>query len=562
MKTTNFLLVTTITLLCCLTGCTDQWNDHYNASQQVGENETIAIVDKTATAFISSETDLSQMNALFNETGISQMLDESQLLHTILVVGNEIETPGIGDYKTYIAKSHIANVALSPANLYNGQRILMLNGKYITITKEESENGSVIYFGGIKVKKITKIQAGYVYQIEKYIDTPQSLIETIKNLGDDYSIFREMIKAKATRVFDKNASIKTGVDKAGNSVYDSIFIDSYPYFAAKSFDLLSESLTATLLIPSNDVITQALTAAKKSLSDWGYTRQDSILEDWIFQAAFFNKRYVKADFAGTPETPKDLTSVFSKQWRTTVQQVDLDHPISMSNGVAYYVNYLKIPTNVLIFRIKDFMKWYEFLTEEQKAYFFESDNLTYKETKTEVTAWSGWPAGGFPMIENRVVYFNLTNDAARKLTGDTLSYTLNFTPLHCIDKGDGSYNVSPYLIPPGEYDVCLGFTQIKTGDAGDLDIYVNDVKMPTAIDRSSTTFHYDRGGQGYPEFYDTNKATDSKKGNYDRDGGKVGVITIGGDTPVEVKIRFEGKNVIRKNCVFHHWCLKPTKNCY
>ena len=107
---------------------------------------------------------------------------------------------------------------------------------------------------------------------------------------------------------------------------------------------MSENLSATMLIPSNDVINNALSVARKNLENWNMTRADSILENWIFQSAFFNKIYDKASF----ESNEDLTSVFSKQWRTTVQKVDLDNPISMSNGVAYHVTEMKIPTNVLI----------------------------------------------------------------------------------------------------------------------------------------------------------------------------------------------------------------------
>ena len=125
---------------------------------------------------------------------------------------------------------------------------------------------------------------------------------------------------------------------------------------------MSENVTATMLIPSNEVINDALTTARQKLTEWGLEREDSIIRNWVFQAAFFNKKYTKLDF----EENEDLKSVFSKQWRTTVQEVDLDHPVNMSNGTAYYVKKMKIPTNVLIYRLKDHFYYYEKMTALEK----------------------------------------------------------------------------------------------------------------------------------------------------------------------------------------------------
>lgn len=46
-----------------------------------------------------------------------------------------------------------------------------------------------------------------------------------------------------------------------------------------------------------------------------------------------------------PASTQDFYSVFDQQWRTTVNKVDLDNPVELSNGVAYKITSLKIPTN-------------------------------------------------------------------------------------------------------------------------------------------------------------------------------------------------------------------------
>lgn len=169
----------------------------------------------------------------------------------------------------------------------------MWNGKYINVSKVENEdNDTSISFNGIAVKKITKVNNGYVYEMEDYVETPKSLYELIEGLGDDYSIFREMIMERNQLTFDKEASKIIGVDETGSNVYDSIFTVTNPYFEAKDFNLMSESLSATVLIPSNDVVNQALTIARQNLQEWGMQREDSILRNWTFQSMFFNKSFL------------------------------------------------------------------------------------------------------------------------------------------------------------------------------------------------------------------------------------------------------------------------------
>ena len=546
MKTIKYIL-SSILLISGIYACNDDWDSHDSQEEQVVNNVNITVVNKSAVDYLQSQPELSTMYQLFSETGVLDEMIEKDLLFTILVVNddNALSRAVVTDDRTFLAKSHISDISLSPSNLSDGQRVLMWNGKYINVSKVENEdNATSISFNGIAVKKITKVNNGYVYEIEDYVETPKSLYELIEGLGDDYSIFREMIMERNQLTFDKEASKIIGVDETGSNVYDSIFIVTNPYFEAQGFNMMSESLSATVLIPSNEVVNRALTVARQNLQEWGMLREDSILENWTFQSVFFDKKLSKSDF----EANIDLNSIFSKQWRTTVQQVDLENPVSLSNGVAYYVTDMKIPTNVLIYRVKDYMRWYEYLSEEEKALYFDNENLTFDKMETKVSEWSGWP-GVFPNIINRVVRFK-TTDAAIK------EYTLNFTAFSYDEKNKVT---TPYKIPPGEYDLCLGFEQ-KMGHDVEVSFNGEYVGTVTASQLTKTDFHYDRGGQGYPEGYDVNKATDKKKTNYDRDGGKVGVITIEGTEPVNVVIKFHGINASK--CCFHHWCLKPTKNCY
>lgn len=549
MRTIKFLF-TTIVSFGLFVACSDTWDSHYEGDDEIINNENIISVSKSTNEYIKSEASLSSMYTLFENTEIIETLKNKDHF-TLLMVENGNIDKSIDLEDDYLAQTHVSNIAISPANLVNGERVLMRNQKYLTISTTVDEKGIVYYFNNAKVEKIIKTTDGYIYIVDTFAEAPKSLYELLESLGGDYSIFKNMVLSRNQKVFDKNASIPIGVDNTGSTVYDSVFTIVNPYFEAQDFNLTSPALTATLLLPSNKVIEETLETANASLKEWGLERNDSIKQNWIFQSAFFNTVYSKEDF----ENNQDLKSIFGKQWRTTVQKIDFDNPIQMSNGIAYKVDWMKIPTNVLIYRLKDFFKWYEFLTQEDKEKYFQTDNLTFNKCDTKVAAWSGWPAGGFPYIENRILIYNLTDP-------DKKTYSLKFTPFQYIDKGGGNYEAKPYLIPPGEYDLCMGFMQRKNNNE-DIDVIYEDklVRTVAQSELAATTFHFDRGGQGYPEGYDTKLATDSKKSNYDRDGGKVGVIEIKGDKAKSISITFNGRNAV-PDANFHHWCLKPTANCY
>ena len=98
---------------------------------------------------------------------------------------------------------------------------MMWNGKYVMINKTTSEeNGSqeIIFNSNCKVKKVVKVNNGYVYELDNIIVTPKSLLETIEGLSDEYSIFKNAILSRNVKTFDRNNSLSIGVDESGNTV--------------------------------------------------------------------------------------------------------------------------------------------------------------------------------------------------------------------------------------------------------------------------------------------------------------------------------------------------------
>ena len=555
--------------LCLTTACSElKDDDHYGkADSQISNNE-LKIVDVSSKEYISSRGDLSAMNNLFTQQGIYDELDKKGQLSTMLVVTNDhFQQPE--DKVEFVTRSHVSDISISPANLDDGTRLMMWHGKYVNVSIDSlGKKGNIvdhILFNNGAVKEVVKTATGYVYVISDMIKTPTSLYDYINELPDDYSIFREMVLASGGKEFDRTNSKAIGINEQGNTVYDSVFIYRNTFFEAVNFDMNSESLTATMLLPSNDVINAALDNAHQRLAAWDMQRSDSIMKDWILKTSFFNKRYTPAQIQTTEL--QDLKSVFSTQWRTNVQKVDVGEPIELSNGIVYKVSQLHIPNNVLMYRLKDFFYYYENCTDEQKETYFKRANLNFRECNTEVTAWSPLP-GVWPYIENRILRFDKPSDIA-----DADGFQLDFTPV----KLDADGNVRPYLFPPGAYRFAMGSVQ-NQGLTVTVAVLIDgqEVARSRAITwGTSTEFHYDRGttlSNTHPEGYDATYVREvggnSKAANYDTDGGQMMeelvIPDVRGDgSPVQVVMRiicasWEGKS----NVKLHHWCLRPTTNNY
>lgn len=150
-------------------------------------------------------------------------------------------------------------------------------------TSEENGSQEIIFNSNCKVKKVVKVNNGYVYELDNIIVTPKSLLETIEGLSDEYSIFKNAVLSRNIKIFDKNNSLSIGVDESGNTVYDSVFTVKNPYFLDKGLDLASESKKITMLIPSDELIKNALEEGKAKLKNGNWNVRIPFWKTGVFR---------------------------------------------------------------------------------------------------------------------------------------------------------------------------------------------------------------------------------------------------------------------------------------
>lgn len=558
-----------------ITGCNDLDNDdHYGDVTTRIDNAELKTVTQSTQEYIKSRADFSSMNKLFADNGVYDELSQKGQLATILVVANEnySEPVGAPEDVLYVTRSHISDVSVSPANLHDGDRLMMWHSKYTNVTiDDEGQEGHIIghiSFNNGVVQEVIQTTNGYIYVIDAMINTPTSLSDYINELGEDYSIFKDLVLSSGGKVFDRANSKPVGVNSEGNTVYDSVFITTNEHFDNVGFDMNSESLTATMLLPSDEVIRDAMADAKARLESWDMTRDDDVLKNWILDACFFNKRYTPEQLCNSDEN--DISSVFSKQWRTNAHSLETDGTIELSNGIVHKVKKIHIPNNVLMYRLKDWFYYYENCTAEQKENYFGMTNMAFFKTEVGAAAWSPLE-GVWPQHEDRVLVVKPGDD------GEEYAFRLDFTPIRNLTDDGGATVIKPYLIPPGAYRLAFGSKQNQniTITAKVLVEGQEVAASPSILLGSSTAYHYDRGTtlpNRYREGYDPSVVSSmggsSKAGNYDTDGGplidEVVIPDLKGDnSAVPVVIRIEGVNWNQQTSfTLCHWCLRPTVNNY
>jgi hypothetical protein len=494
----------------------------------------------------------------------------------------------------------VSDLALPPSRLKEGFGIYTRLGKNIWVY----ERDSCLYLDEVKISRSVKVDNGYVYYVEGLIPIRQSIYDYLKQLGPDYSRFVALVERFEERYFDKEKSIPIGIDPMGNTTYDTIWsvrntlMDRYTADGLKYWDMRSEDFVSTMFIPSNDLIDQAIHAALDSIPIWlarDTTPADRAkFERWIVRACFADRRL--SDQEVSPQAPafdcvgahqliidqsQDVMKyqpIEPARWNPAIQTADFSSPVALSNGKAYYLNHLKIPNHVVIYRVK--AKFYELwgaMTDEQKEQYFRWTNwvepLIVNDAQSEFTLTETMPT---------MYYHVLTAIPSEEAIADSLVCSVNYDGLLYNSK---TRKLTEVHLPAGEYYLRMGF---KHSLRYCISIYFNDELLveDMLLFAQGSNFHFDRGSVsdmdyfgsstiGFPEGYSWRDwiEKNEKAVAYDTDGYQVAIVNLphSGNFTITIEsndnsylyttVNGRSKNNVTQ-LMMYHWCLRPTTNNY
>lgn len=536
---TKFLFLIGLAILAV--SCNDRWDEYYYYSNSGKEEE----LELTMTEFLDQHAEYQEFYDMLKSTGLDQELERDQEL-TLWVVNNtgmQLSEVEAGD--TLRMQYHMNYLPFIRTDLKNGKRIRSLNGIYFQITNRNDS----IFTNSSQVVKSYRLKNGVIHEIDQLMKSRINMYDYLTQLGDDYSIIRDTIFKYDIRVFDRANSTPIGVDKTGNTIYDSIFYVHNPLFEKAQFN--SEFSQFTCFLPSNAVIENCFLSMQDQYQKMGsvVTLADTLLAfQWIKEAMFYNG--VITDLSEV-----DIKSAFNRTWRTTVQELEPGLLEEMSNGRLYYMKKIKIPNNVIISRIKSLVHYWEYL---DVRYPDPDDLYVFKgilEKANNPTIYVGDATPVTSILPNYVLL---------QMEGNLDSedeFSVEFPPLErYTDEVTGAYKARVMQVPTGEYNLYMGF---RSSAHPFVNIYFNGVKVNlNPIQASlSTPWNYDRVNETSKDLDPINGVT-----RWNGLGGLVGVVQIEGDGMASFKIKVEFAKLndagAQKKMQIYHWTLKPTANNY
>ncbi|WP_160066826.1 fasciclin domain-containing protein [Sphingobacterium bovisgrunnientis] len=519
----NIVLLWTALFMLLFMGCQKKWSDHYSLSDSGSVSSPLSLLE-----YLKSKPEYSKFVAKLAEHGLDKELERDQSL-TVWVVNNESmnQLSSLGYDEDYILKFHLNNLVFDKNKLKTGLRLMTLNGKYLTVNIDEEQ---IRISDGTIVKGNQLCKNGVVHEINKLLKPDVSIYDYLEGLDNSYSIIRDTILAMNDTIFDIENSVPIGVDRTGNTLYDSVFVVTNPIF--QRANIMSEFDNVTMFLPNNEVMEDCFNNLGQLYSQFGkaFLKADSqIAYNWIKEAIFYN-RIIEDYGAG------DITSAYGRLWKPTVQQVDPNY-LRMSNGRIYNINKLKIPNNVHIRMIKQLFHYYEYVPEDEKPNLFKMYNVTSigPVDRDKVT----FASLGISLTY-RVLQFQGNRD-------DGLPAALDFTALMLETTPSGETKHKVVEVPPGEYNLYMGF---RASSHPYVNIYFNDQLVRGGLNVS----------QSNPWNYDRN--TNTSPSNYNGWGGLVGVVNIAGDQMSSFRIKIEYSSGTTETLQPYHWTLVPTVNNY
>lgn len=581
-----------------LASCSD-WDDHYDEAAVT--SSTAEVYQGDIVSYLRSNSDLSQISQLFEQAGAYEVTTLDKQYTFVVCDNSTLNGASIADRKVF-ANNSISDIAVTPSELRDGFGINNRAGKTIWVYG----SGSSLKIDNYAIKRVVKTDNGYVYVIDGVLPVRLSVYDYLKQLSDDYSTFKALVAKYEQRVFDREHSAATGVNQAGEVVYDTVWVtrntlmDRFTDSGVERWNMRDENYVTTMFIPNNVQVEKALRSALDSIPSWlnreATDADREKFEEWIVRACFSDKRLETAqvnaqaeDFLAVggckmviDERADETTykAVDDTWWRPSVQTVDTQNRVNLSNGYAYYTTNLKIPNHIVIYRVKT--RFYQIWDasnirndEELMREYFDWTNLGLFSTSISTLAsYDALYKYGWPIIDYNLLTACPTDEAI----DDSLVVGVEYSGLVYDAENDLAL---PVNLPAGEYYLRMGFDRNTTYR---ISIYFNgdfvwegraDQMNADRIANDIPT--YGIMAPGYPEGFDPDdwREYDANVAAYDTDGYTVGLVTMKRNG--NFRIRVESKDMAYRSTIrstaagdsgnkfqlfMYHWCLRPTHNNY
>ena len=193
MRTNKFTAWILSALSVVAVSCSDKWDDHYDVRDITSASADIEVYSGDVVSYLKSQPTLSEITGLFEKTGIMETLPADGQ-YTLVVCENDNLDMSKIENDTAFVKNSISDTPVSPDKFAENFGILT---RYETLYDKKNlrvylrEEGT--YIDDYKLYKQVKTDNGYVYYIDGTIIPRESVYEYLKSLGEDYSLFKDLV---------------------------------------------------------------------------------------------------------------------------------------------------------------------------------------------------------------------------------------------------------------------------------------------------------------------------------------------------------------------------------
>lgn len=453
MKSMNKILV-----ICCIllfSGCAE------NSFEDFYENKRTDIQAGNVIEYLESKTELSTFVECLKQTGLFDKIGEQGSV-TIYAVENaqmshiqQLDTDSMKMYMAY----HVSYGRFFKNDLIKNSRVKMLNGKYHNVSVENN----IPVIDGIHIQEENILCGnGVIHIMENAFALQKNVYEKILDLPDNYSIIKNYIQDNDTLIFDRANSSPIGVNETGNTIYDTVWIQTNQVLqGVDGEDVREEDAFFTAFIPANDVVTNAYNSVRdyylQATGEPLEEEMDEFLYEWCHESLFFKGkvRDVKADTM--------LTLINDAKYLLSVQQVNETSKQSASNGELYVVEYLQIPKYLWMEEVQIIPRY-----------------IWYMDTETRDQYRTLGPHTN-EYLEPGIGWYNLYNHQYFTYPAWAVFKTFMY---------DENFELKDVAIVPGEYDIYVKSTVESYGiwqRAGWQEVWLNDKRL---CDREYPAYDY------------------------------------------------------------------------
>ncbi|MGQ1786072.1 MULTISPECIES: fasciclin domain-containing protein [unclassified Saccharicrinis] len=318
-----------------LSACeSEQWDDHYEQSDSRLNTDLLAL--------IKADSELSTFADLLSQTGLDEVLSQNQAF-TVWAPVNEAftnvpqEILDDPERLKALIGNHISMYSFASTSKIEDGLVKVLNNKYIEYINEDGTSS----FSGVDVTSNDNLCSnGILHKISDVALVRENIWSYFTN-SDDFPGMKEFLTQYNVTLFDKDNSVVTGTNSLGQTVYDSVFVESNTYFDVIG-NLNSEeerySLVALTDVVYNDAYSQ--------ISSFYTHPDDDVVTTNTEQTIYNNLNFPWMDT--DLMTGEYVTNTFGNM--IYVDQSVLSNEVELSNGSILIPDSYTFDVNDLIYK--------------------------------------------------------------------------------------------------------------------------------------------------------------------------------------------------------------------